>query len=129
MTDNDEHYSRNYRSPDVEAREAAARYEIVSAEHVNDWLIELLPDDKACILDVGSGSGRDAGWLASLEHEVIAVEPKSRDAERVRTAASPQQLQAAGGPSPRPVGDVPHRPFIRLHPRKRRLNVRGAEPP
>ena len=75
MTDNDEHYSRNYRSPDVEAREAAARYEIVSAEHVNDWLIELLPDDKACILDVGSGSGRDAAWLASLEHEVIAVEP------------------------------------------------------
>ena len=77
MPDNEEHHSRSRRSRDVEAREAAARYETVSAEHVNDWLIDLLPHDKACILDVGSGSGRDAAWLASLGHEVIAVEPNS----------------------------------------------------
>ena len=75
MPDNEEHLPRNRRSPDIEAREAAARYETVSAEHVNDWLIDVLPHDKACILDVGSGSGRDAAWLASLGHEVIAVEP------------------------------------------------------
>ena len=74
MPDNEEDHSRTRRSPDVEAR-AAARYETVCAEHVNDWLIDLLPRDKACILDVGSGSGRDAAWLASLGHEVIAVEP------------------------------------------------------
>ncbi|MCY4057259.1 MAG: class I SAM-dependent methyltransferase [Gammaproteobacteria bacterium] len=75
MPDNEEHCSKRCRSPDVEAREAAARYETVSAEHVNDWLIDLLRDDKACILDVGSGSGRDAAWLASIGHDVIAVEP------------------------------------------------------
>jgi hypothetical protein len=26
-------------------------------------------------LDVGAGSGRDAAWLDSLEHDVVAVEP------------------------------------------------------
>ena len=75
MPDNEDHCSKRCRSPDVEAREAAARYETVSAEQVNDWLMDLLPDDKACILDVGSGSGRDAAWLASIGHDVIAVEP------------------------------------------------------
>ena len=75
MPDNEEHHSRSRRSPGVEAREAAARYETVSAERVNDWLIDLLPHDKASILDVGSGSGRDAAWLARLGHDVIAVEP------------------------------------------------------
>ena len=86
MPSDEENRSENCRSPDVEAREAAARYETVSAEHVNDWLIDLLPHDKACILDVGSGSGRDAAWLASLGHEVIAVEPNPamrRECERL----------------------------------------------
>ena len=77
MSDNEDHCSRCRRSPDIEAREAAARYETVSAERVNDWLVDLLPDDKACILDVGSGSGRDSAWLARLGHDVIAVEPST----------------------------------------------------
>ena len=75
MPDNEEQHSRSRRSPDFEVREAAARYETVSAVRVNDWLIDLLPQDRACILDVGSGSGRDSAWLASRGHEVIAVEP------------------------------------------------------
>ncbi|MDE0659246.1 MAG: methyltransferase domain-containing protein [Gammaproteobacteria bacterium] len=86
MPDDEGHCSRNCRSTDVEAREAAARYETVSAERVNDWLIDLLLHDKACVLDVGSGSGRDAAWLANLGHEVIAVEPSPamrRECERL----------------------------------------------
>lgn len=86
MTNNEEHCSRNCRSRDIEVREAAALYESVSAEHVNDWLIDLLPHDGACILDVGSGSGRDAAWLANRGHEVIAVEPNPamlRECERL----------------------------------------------
>ena len=75
MPNNKEQHSRSGRTSDVEARETAARYETVSAERVNEWLIDLLPHDKACILDVGSGSGRDSAWLARLGHEVIAVEP------------------------------------------------------
>lgn len=56
-------------------REAAARYESVDASRVNDWLREFLPSKPAAVLDVGAGSGRDAAWLASLGHDVVAVEP------------------------------------------------------
>ena len=63
------------RLSDLEARDAAARYETVDAQRVNQWLLDLLPSSKACILDVGSGSGRDAAWLAELGHDVVAIEP------------------------------------------------------
>ena len=63
------------RLSDLEARDAAARYEAVDAQRVNGWLLDLLPNGKACILDVGSGSGRDAAWLAALGHDVVAIEP------------------------------------------------------
>lgn len=38
-------------------------------------MLDLLPDLPAVILDVGSGSGRDAAWLAGKGYEVYAVEP------------------------------------------------------
>jgi len=38
------------------------------------WL-SFLPDQAGRALDVGSGSGRDANWLASLGWKVTAVEP------------------------------------------------------
>ncbi len=57
------------------AAEAAARYEAVDPNVLNDWLRDLLPEGRGCVLDVGAGSGRDAAWLAGLGHEVVAVEP------------------------------------------------------
>ena len=60
---------------ETHAAEAAARYESVAAEEVNGWLLDFLPEPPACVLDVGAGSGRDTAWLASLGHEVIAVDP------------------------------------------------------
>ena len=60
---------------ELTVREAAARYESVDASLVNDWLREFLPSEPAAVLDVGAGSGRDAAWLASLGHDVVAVEP------------------------------------------------------
>ncbi|MEP0915078.1 methyltransferase domain-containing protein [Leptolyngbya sp. GB1-A1] len=59
-------------------------YESLRAEEVHSWLSGLIPHSSAgetashcpsLILDVGAGSGRDAAWLASLGHEVIAAEP------------------------------------------------------
>lgn len=41
------------------------------------WVPPLLADGQALILDVGAGTGRDAAWLASLGHKVVAVEPSS----------------------------------------------------
>ena len=63
------------RLSDLEARDAAARYETVAPQLLNRWLLDLLPKGKACILDVGAGSGRDAAWLAALGHDVVAIEP------------------------------------------------------
>ena len=60
---------------ELTVREAAARYESVDASHVNEWLRDLLPSTPAALLDVGAGSGRDATWLASHGHDVVAVEP------------------------------------------------------
>lgn len=63
---------------DAHAETLADRYEGVSPEQVHDWLTDLLPSQPATILDVGSGSGRDAAWLAYKGHHVVAVEPSFR---------------------------------------------------
>ena len=59
----------------------AASYESIDPGQVNAWLEPYIPQEPATILDVGAGSGRDAAWLASRGHQVIAVEP-SRDMRR-----------------------------------------------
>ena len=41
------------------------------------WLLELLPERRGLILDVGAGSGRDAAGFAAMGHEVVAVEPST----------------------------------------------------
>ena len=63
---------------DAHAEPLADRYESVSPERVHGWLRDLLPSPPATILDVGTGSGRDAAWLAGRGHTVVAVEPSSR---------------------------------------------------
>jgi protein-L-isoaspartate O-methyltransferase len=63
---------------DVHADEAVGRYESLAPERINDWVRDFLPGQPGLILDVGAGSGRDAAWLASLGHEVIAVEPSEQ---------------------------------------------------
>jgi len=53
----------------------AEQYEKLSPEKVNiDWS-PYIPATKSLILDIGSGSGRDATWLAEMGHEIVAVEP------------------------------------------------------
>lgn len=52
-------------------------YEAVDPSQLRAWLIDLLPEAPALLLDVGAGSGRDAAWLASLGHDVVAVEPSA----------------------------------------------------
>jgi len=55
--------------------EAAARFESLEAADVHAWLADLLPTPPALVLDVGSGTGRDAAWLADAGLDVVAAEP------------------------------------------------------
>ena len=58
-----------------EAEKCLERYEARSSAEIHaDWL-HLFPQTPSKILDVGAGTGRDAAWLASLGHTVVAVEP------------------------------------------------------
>lgn len=42
---------------------------------IHRCLLHLLPPPGARVLDVGAGTGRDAAALASMGHDVVAVEP------------------------------------------------------
>ncbi|MDE4100140.1 class I SAM-dependent methyltransferase [Phaeobacter gallaeciensis] len=62
---------------DQHAAALADSYEAVSFEDAYPFLISTLPTNSLRIIDIGSGSGRDAAWFASKGHSVIAVEPSS----------------------------------------------------
>lgn len=58
-----------------EAEALAARYESLKPTDVHRRILHLIPPSPARVVDIGAGTGRDAAWLASLGHEVVAVEP------------------------------------------------------
>src|SRR6266404_203138 len=60
---------------DQNISEVSRRYESVAANTVHGWLVDLLPNAPALVLDIGVGTSRDAAWLASRGLEVTAVEP------------------------------------------------------
>ncbi|MGG5819356.1 methyltransferase domain-containing protein [Falsiroseomonas sp. HW251] len=60
---------------DANAARLAADYALIEPSKALAWLRPLLPDAHGLVLDVGAGTGRDAAWLASLGHDVFAVEP------------------------------------------------------
>ena len=75
---------------DQNVSDVSRRYESVAAETVHGWLVDLLPNAPALVLDVGAGTGRDAAWLASRGLEVVAVEPSgAMRAEAQRLHPSP----------------------------------------
>ncbi|MFC0406988.1 class I SAM-dependent methyltransferase [Roseomonas elaeocarpi] len=62
---------------DSHASGLAAVYEAVPPTVSRDWLTDLLPRPPALVIDVGAGTGRDAGAFAEAGYEVIAIEPSS----------------------------------------------------
>lgn len=56
----------------------AAHHDRIDPAQLWSWMRHVLPADASFILDIGAGSGRDAAWLASLGHHVVAVEPAQR---------------------------------------------------
>jgi SAM-dependent methyltransferase len=58
-----------------EAAVLIGQYESLRFEQVHAPVLHLFPAAPARVLDIGAGSGRDAGGLAALGHTVTAVEP------------------------------------------------------
>jgi SAM-dependent methyltransferase len=58
-----------------EAEELFRLYESIPAAEANRAVLHLIPASPASVLDIGSGTGRDAAWFANLGHRVVAVEP------------------------------------------------------
>ena len=69
---------------EAHAREAAARYEQADSARLHARLEDFLPQERAAVLDVGAGSGRDAAWLAEKGHDVVAIEPAAAMREEAR---------------------------------------------
>jgi SAM-dependent methyltransferase len=58
-----------------EAEELFRRYEGIPAADAHRAVLHLIPAAPSSILDIGSGTGRDAAWFAAQGHRVVAVEP------------------------------------------------------
>jgi len=58
-----------------EAEELFRLYESIPAADAHRAVLHLIPASPASVLDIGSGTGRDAAWFADLGHRVVAVEP------------------------------------------------------
>jgi SAM-dependent methyltransferase len=57
-----------------EAEELFERYESIPAAEAHRVVLHLIPTAPSLILDIGSGTGRDAAWFAAMGHRVVAVE-------------------------------------------------------
>jgi SAM-dependent methyltransferase len=58
-----------------EAEELFRLYESIPAADAHRAVLHLIPEAPSRILDIGSGTGRDAAWFAAQGHRVVAVEP------------------------------------------------------
>ena len=68
-----------------EADDLFQRYESVSFAELHRSVLHLIPTVPCWVLDIGSGTGRDAAALAAMGHRVVALEPT--DEMRMRAVA------------------------------------------
>jgi protein-L-isoaspartate O-methyltransferase len=66
-----------------EAEALVEQYESISFAEVQRDVLHLIPREPCRVLEIGSGTGRDAAGFAALGHSVLAVEPT----EALRTRA------------------------------------------
>src|ERR1700724_698229 len=67
-----------------EAADLFKRYEGIPAADAHRAVRHLIPTAPSRVLDIGSGTGRDAAWFASMGHRVVAVEPTGALRTRAR---------------------------------------------
>jgi SAM-dependent methyltransferase len=59
----------------VDAADLVRRFEQVNSAEKYSFALHLIPSKPGQVMDVGSGSGVDSAWFASMGHRVLAVEP------------------------------------------------------
>jgi SAM-dependent methyltransferase len=52
-----------------------AAYDALSPESIYEHVIDLFPNRRIKIADIGAGTGRDAAWFAAKGHDILAIEP------------------------------------------------------
>lgn len=57
------------------ATELVDRFEAISSAELYSAMAHLLPQAGSTVIDIGAGTGREAGWLAARGCSVLAVEP------------------------------------------------------
>ena len=60
---------------DANANRLIPVYEAAPAAATQDWLADFLPIPPALVVNIGAGTGCDAGAFAALGYDVIAIEP------------------------------------------------------
>ncbi|WP_255509326.1 bifunctional 2-polyprenyl-6-hydroxyphenol methylase/3-demethylubiquinol 3-O-methyltransferase UbiG [Hahella sp. KA22] len=69
------------------------QYQSLSFEQVHAAWLDYLPATPGRALDVGAGSGRDAGWLANNGWSVTAIEPSDKLLAKAIARHSESQIQ------------------------------------
>jgi SAM-dependent methyltransferase len=59
----------------AEAKALVNQYESLAFADVHRSVLHLIPTASCNVLDIGSGTGRDAAGFAAMGHRVVAVEP------------------------------------------------------
>ncbi len=75
---------------EVNADFFAQECEQIQFEAIHSSFLKHLPQQRCEILEIGSGTGRDASGLANLGHAVVAVEPSNE----LRTRAQSRHTQS-----------------------------------
>jgi SAM-dependent methyltransferase len=65
-----------------EAEALLKQYESIRFTDVHRQMLHLIPTIPGRVLDIGSGTGRDAAGFAAMGHTVVAVEPTAELRER-----------------------------------------------
>ena len=79
----------------------APGYEGLPFEEVHASVLDLLPDQGTCVLDMGAGSGRDAAWFAANGYKVVAAEPAAEMRAMGKALHSSPDIRGWTTPCPR----------------------------
>jgi SAM-dependent methyltransferase len=77
----------------AEADALVKQYESISFSDVHRQVLHLIPTTPSRILDIGSGTGRDAAALAAMGHQVTAVEPTAELRRRAQALHPSPQIE------------------------------------